>query len=194
MKTSKRAADVIIYGGPASGKSTQAELLAKKLSAAHMNMGGLLRAEARRRTPASTTIKKYMSAGKLVPERVSAALARAFVRRTPRRKRIIFDGYPRRMLQVSVLEKAAQAVGRHTVLVFIDLPADVAKARITKRAKIEGRVDDQDARIVAERIRVFKKNARPLLNFYRSRRALITINGDQTISAIHHDIVKKVSG
>lgn len=194
MKTSKRTADVIIYGGPASGKSTQAELLARKLSAIHMNMGELLRAELLRHTPATSAIKKYMGAGKLVPEWISAALVRNFVRRAPLAKQVVFDGYPRRMLQVRVLERAVKAAGRHTLLVFIDLPLAVAKARIIKRAKGEGRVDDQNPRVVAERIRVFRKNAQALLKFYRSRHALITVNGDQTISAIHRDIVREVLG
>ena len=80
MKTSNRIADIVLYGGPASGKSSQAKLLVRRLKAAHMNMGGLLRAEARRRTPAALAIKKYMNAGKLVPERISSALVRKFVR------------------------------------------------------------------------------------------------------------------
>jgi len=192
MKTSNRVADVILYGGPASGKSSQAKLLVKKLKAAHMNMGGLLRAEARRKTPAALAIKKYMNAGKLVPERISSTLAREFVRRTPANKRIVFDGYPRRMLQVRVLEPAVRKAGRRTVLLFIDLPVTVAKARIMKRIKLEGRADDANPKVIAERILIFHKNSQALLKFYRGRHTLITINGNQTIPAVQRDIVKAV--
>lgn len=192
MKTSNRSADVVLYGGPASGKSTQAELLAKSLKAAHMNMGGLLRGELKQGGKTAEEINKYMGAGKLVPERISSTLVKAFIKKVPRSKRIVFDGYPRRMLQVRIIEPAIKKAGRHTIFVFIDLPAKVAKARIVKRAKIQGRADDTNARVINERISVFQKNSQPILKFYRSSGRLITINGDQTIAAIQRDIAKAI--
>ncbi|MFA5270212.1 MAG: nucleoside monophosphate kinase [Patescibacteria group bacterium] len=192
MKTSNRLADIILYGGPASGKSTQAKLLVKSLKAAHMNMGGLLRAEIERGGKSAAEAKRYVAAGKLVPERISAALARDFIKKVPSKKRIVFDGYPRRMLQVRVIEPAIKKAGRHTIFIFIDLPAKVARDRIVKRAKIEKRIDDANSQVIAERIRVFHKNAQPVLKFYRSSGQLITINGDQSIAAIQRDIAQAV--
>lgn len=192
MKTSNPA-DIILYGGPASGKSTQAERLAAKLKAAHMNMGGLLRAEIAKKNTVSRDIKKYVDAGKLVPELISSRLVSAFIKKVPANQRIVFDGYPRRMLQVKELEPMVKRAHRHTHLVFIDLPVRVAKDRISKRAKLEGRLDDANPKVVAERIQVFKKNADPVLKFYRQRRTLTIIKGDQTIPEVHQDIVKQVA-
>jgi len=192
MKTFKRPSDIILYGGPAAGKSTQTKLLAKKLAAAYMNMGGLLRDAIRRGGEQALDIKKYVNAGKLVPERISAVLAKDFIKKVPVDQRIVFDGYPRRMLQVKVIEPAIAKAHRHTVLVFIDLPAKVAQSRIARRAKIEKRSDDADPKVIAERIRVFQKNSQPILKFYRSSGRLITINGDQTIAAIQRDIVRAI--
>jgi len=192
MKTSNRPADIILYGTPASGKSTQAELLAKKLSAAHMNMGSLLRAEIERGGKAAVEIEKYVSAGKLVPERISSVLAREFIKKVPGNKRIVFDGYPRRMLQVRNIEPAIIKSNRHTLFVFIELSAKVAKARIARRAKTQRRSDDVSPRVIAERIAIFQKNSQPILKFYRSSGRLITINGDQTVAAIQRDIVKAI--
>jgi len=190
MKTSNRLSDVILYGGPASGKSTQAKLLVKSLKAAHMNMGGLLRAEIKRGGKLAAAAQKYVDAGKLVPERISADLARNFIKNIPAEQRIVFDGYPRRIMQVKVIEPAIKKAGRRAIFIFIDLPAAVAKARIVKRAKIEHRADDADPKVIAERIRVFNKNAQSILKFYRSAGRLITINGDQTIAAVKRDIAK----
>ncbi|OGB75190.1 hypothetical protein A2810_02270 [candidate division Kazan bacterium RIFCSPHIGHO2_01_FULL_49_10] len=192
MKTSNRLADIILYGGPASGKSTQAELLAKTLKAAHMNMGGLLRDELKRGGKVAADINKYMAAGKLVPERITSTLVKLFIKKIPSRRRIVFDGYPRRMLQVRIIEPAITKAHRHTLFVFIDLPAKVAKARIVKRARTQKRPDDAKATVINERINIFRKNSQPILKFYRSSGRLITINGDQTIVAIQRDIARAI--
>ena len=192
MKTSNRLADIILYGGPASGTSTQAELLAKTLKAAHMNMGGLLRDELKRGGKVAADINKYMAAGKLVPERITSTLVKLFIKKIPSRRRIVFDGYPRRMLQVRIIEPAITKAHRHTLFVFIDLPAKVAKARIVKRARTQKRPDDAKATVINERINIFRKNSQPILKFYRSSGRLITINGDQTIVAIQRDIARAI--
>ena len=193
MKIFDRSADVILYGGPASGKSTQAELLVKHLRAVHMNMGGLLRAELKRGGHTATDIKKYMHVGKLVPERISSTLVKKFINQVPDGKQIVFDGYPRRMLQVKMMEPAIKRARRHTVFVFIDLPAKVAKARIAKRAAVQGRADDKDPKVINQRLSVFKTNSQPILKFYRSAGKLLTINGNQTIAAIQRDIVRAIN-
>ena len=192
MIISKRPADIILYGGPASGKSTQAELLAKKLKAVHMNMGGLLRDEIEHGGSKAVDIKKYMNAGKLVPERISSILAQEFIKKVHRGTRIVFDGYPRRMLQVKIIEPAIAKAKRHALFVFIDLPVKVAKDRIAKRAKVEKRPDDANPKVIDDRIYYFHKNSKPILKFYRSSGQLITINGDQTVATIQRDIIKAI--
>jgi len=192
MRACKTKPDIILYGGPASGKGTQAALLAKKLSAKPMNMGGLLREIARAGSSQATTIKKIMGAGKLVPETISARLMREFVSKVSPSQRIVFDGYPRTTVQARNLIAAETKVHRSAIMLFIDLPAKIAKQRIMSRAKIEGRTDDIRASTINERLKVFKEKSKGLLGFYRVQKALIKINGDQTIKAVHLDILKAI--
>lgn len=180
--------DIIIYGGPGSGKSTQATLLVKKLSAKHMNMGGLLRETVAKRTPGWQDAKKYMDKGGLVPERITSQLVHDFVKKTPRTRRIVFDGYPRRLLQIKLLQKTQQEFQRTAVMIFIDLSASAAKTRLIARAKLEGRVDDANPKTVAERIRVFKERAKEVTSYYKQQKRLIKVNGDQTIKNVERDI------
>lgn len=192
MTTCSSCPDIVLYGGPASGKGTQAKLLAEKLSGRHMNMGGLLREAVQTKHAKAALIKKIMEAGTLVPEGVTASLMREFVARVPSKQRIVFDGYPRTITQAHNLISAEAKAGRFAVMLFIDLPIKVAKERIVSRAKIEGRADDMKASTVNERIKIFKTKSKDLLKFYRVKKSLIIIDGDQTIKAVHRDILKAV--
>ena len=191
-KLKSRQPDIILYGGPASGKSTQAKLLVQKLRCPHMNMGQLLRNAMRDKIHNYQKIAKYMQAGKLVPEVVSVKLVKKFINQTNKKSRIVFDGYPRRMKQVRVLEPLLKKLGRESVMIFIDLPARVAKSRIQKRAEIENRLDDAIPKVINERIKIFREKFKDVLKYYRNRNALIKINGNQSREAIHKDILKAI--
>lgn len=184
--------DLILFGGPASGKSTQAKLLVKKLKAHRLSMGELLRSIVANKGRDYLVIKRYIKAGKLVPGRIITRLVRAFVVETPKNKRIIFDGYPRKLSQIKMLEVIERKQGRSTVLIFIDLPLSVARDRICKRVKLEKRVDDTDSQVVSERIKIFKRRSKNVLAYYRSLGDLIKINGDQIIAAVQRDILKAI--
>ena len=155
-------------------------------------MGGLLRNTVAKKTSGWQEAKKYMNKGELVPEKITAQLVHDFVKKTPSRKRIVFDGYPRRLLQVKLLRKTQQEFQRTAAMMFVDLPASVAKARLIARAKLEGRVDDADPKTVAERIRVFKERAKEVTDYYKKQDSLIMIKGDQTVPDVERDIWRAV--
>jgi len=188
----KMKPDIIIYGGPGSGKSTQAGLLVKKLGARHMNMGGLLRVTVAKKASGWQTAKKYMDKGGLVPERINSQLVHDFVAKIAKSKRIIFDGYPRSLLQIQLFEKTQRQFGREAVMVFVYLPARVAKQRLVNRAKLENRLDDANPQTVAERLRVFRERSKEVIKHFRQQGCLIKIDGDQTIPQVAHDIWQAV--
>ncbi len=188
----KMKPDIIIYGGPGSGKSTQAELLVKKLGARHMNMGGLLRTAVAKKASGWQTAKKYMDKGGLVPERINSQLVHDFVAKIAKSKRIVFDGYPRSLLQIHLFEKTQRQFGREAMMVFVNLPTRVAKQRLVKRAKLENRLDDARPQTVAERLRVFRERSKEVIKHFRQQGCFIKIDGDQTVPRVAHDIWQAV--
>jgi len=185
---SKVQPDIIIYGGPGSGKSTQAEILVKRLKAKHMNMGGLLRQTISKKSAGWQDAKKYTEKGQLVPERITSQLVHNFVAKTPKSKRIVFDGYPRRQLQIRLLKKTQAQFGRDAVMIFVDLSAKVAKERLMKRAKLESRLDDANPKVISERINVFRERAKTVTDYYKKQGKLLVVNGDQTVPLVAKDI------
>ena len=183
--------DIILYGGPGSGKSTQAIQLVKKLRAQHLNMGALLREVAKSSSAEGKKMKQITSQGKLAPVHITNRLAEKFIRQAGKHQ-IVFDGYPRDLCQMKFLENILEKNNRHSVMVFIKLPISVARARLLNRAKIEHRIDDLDPKALTRRIQVFSEQSKKLLASYRKQKRLITINGDQTAAKVTQSINKAI--
>jgi adenylate kinase len=188
MTPSKR--DIILYGGPGSGKSTQAINLVKKLKAQHLNMGGLLRELSVSKSADGKVVKKIMAQGKLVPADIVNGLAKKFMSKVPRNQRVVFDGYPRSAAHMKFLDELLNKAGRSVVMIYIKLPISVAKARLLKRAKIEHRADDKDPKALTGRIQVFNTQAKKLLESYKKSGRLIVVNGDGTKKEVENAINK----
>lgn len=185
--------DIILYGGPGSGKSTQAIHLVKKLHAQHLNMGALLRKVSLSRSAEGRIVKRIMAQGKLVPTDVTNNLAKKFMSNITRKQRVVFDGYPRDIAQMKFLDRLINNTGRRVVMIYIKLPTAVARERLLKRAKIENRTDDLNRQALTSRIRVFNNQAKTLLVSYQTSGRLITINGDQIVKKVESEINKALS-
>jgi adenylate kinase len=71
--------------------------------------------------------------------------------------------------------------------VYLDLPDEVAKARLTGRA--EGRSDDRDPSIVDRRLAVYHESTQPLLDFYRRRGLLVTVDASRPVEDVSRAII-----
>ena len=130
-----------------------------------------------------------MSDGELVPDSVSVEIAEKFVADAGETN-IIFDGYPRSREQAEDVDKILDKYNHQVKLLYIELPMDVARDRITTRAEIEHRVDDMDADAVRTRIEIFNNNAKNLLDYYRESNRLITVDGDGDVEEVATRIFK----
>ena len=63
------------------------------------------------------------------------------------------------------------------------MPDDVARRRVADRAA-QGRVDDADAAVIERRLLVFHRETRPLLEFYRERRLLRSVDADRPVDDV----------
>ena len=71
----------------------------------------------------------------------------------------------------------------------MDVPYHILKLRLLKRAKIEGRSDDNPETIM-NRFKIHRKQTQPLLSYYKNK--IVLVDGDQKVEDIEKDIIKGI--
>ena len=187
-----RRVRVILVGAPGSGKGTQSAVLADHLGVPHISSGELLRAEADSGSELGRRIREYTSRGELVPDDLVFAALSKVLDQTVEGGGFVLDGFPRTLAQARRLDAAAApAQSAVDLAVHLDLPDDIAYERIARRAR-GGRTDDA-ADVVHRRLRVFHEETEPLLDYYRERGILASIDADQPADAVTAAILDAVA-
>lgn len=208
---------LIFFGPPGSGKGTQADMLAKKLNLPVVSPGELLRHEEDSNTAIGRKIKPIIDSGKLVPDEIIEKIIFKCFKRFGGRAGIIFDGYPRKRAQLDFLtEKLEKIAGRQDYVraILIDVSDREVKRRLGGRRvcdcgaayhlkynpplrqgicdlcgkKLYIRHDDKPA-LIADRLKLYHKEIKPLLDYFEKSDKLIKINGEQSIGDVQGDII-----
>ena len=95
---------LVILGAPGSGKGTQAQKLAKKLSILHISTGDIFRDNMERKTILGMKVKKIIDAGNLASDELTDALIKDRLVESDCKNGFILDGYPRNVHQCEVLD------------------------------------------------------------------------------------------
>lgn len=167
---------VLLIGPPGSGKGTQGERLAHRLAVEHIAAGDLLRAEVRAQTPTGRQVAELLDRGDLVPDETVIELVLPKLVQAAQAGGYLLDGFPRTVDQAVEARKLAdQAGAAPDAVVYLDVSREELTRRILRRAEEQGRTDDNE-RTVANRLHVFDEATRPLVDYYRERGLLHTID------------------
>ncbi len=212
--------NIVIFGPQGSGKGTQAEKLAEHFDAEHIDMGKFLREVAAMPTPLGREVWQIQNVTKtLVPARILQEVFTIKLNSLPREKSIIFDGFPRNADQTQYFEKAMSEFGRHTnAAILINLSEEESLKRISKRwicakckkvfimgrdiqsekercaecgGEIIQRTDDTKEGIL-KRLKVFREETLPIVEYYKEQDKLIEIDGTQSISEVFKNILSEL--
>jgi adenylate kinase len=166
----------ILLGPPGAGKGTQAKMLAEHLGAEHVSTGDLLRRAVAEGTELGRKAKSFMEAGELVPDGLILGMVREKLG-SGSAGGWILDGYPRNRVQAESLAGMLGEVGE-TIACVVDLqvPEDELVRRIAGRAADEGRADDTEE-TVRNRLRVYREQTQPLIDYYGGRGLLQAVDG-----------------
>ena len=96
----------IITGGPATGKGTRSDILAKALDIAHISTGDMLREVAK----TNEDIKNRLAKGELISDEIITNLLRERLQQEDCKKGFILDGYPRTLSQIHLLNDLLNAI------------------------------------------------------------------------------------
>jgi len=166
---------IVLLGPPGVGKGTQSRRICQQYRIPHVSTGELLRQAIREGNPLGQEVAKYMDHGQLAPDQIVIDLVADVLIHHP--EGCLLDGFPRTIPQAEQLEKMLGRVGAAvTVVIELKVPRTEIERRLLERARIEGRVDDTPEAI-ARRLEVYTLRTEPLIDFYRQRDSLASING-----------------
>lgn len=179
---------LIFLGPPGAGKGTQAELLAKDCEVPHISTGDILRSAVAVGSELGQKADQYMSAGELVPDDLILDLIQERLSQADTHKGWLLDGFPRNVPQAEFLQKLLDQIDQPVdFVVNLDVEDDVIVARLLQR----GRKDDEES-VILNRLEVYRKQTEPLIDFYRSRQQLVSVDGNQTMEAVYADLQRLV--
>jgi len=170
--------NIILIGGPGSGKSTYAEFITKEFDIPHIYPGELLR-KAKAQGGEMAKRLSSLGSGDFAPNDIVKKLMFDAVAKAD--KGFVFDGYPRYLQQVKDLEKEGIKIDK---VVYLNVSPEEVIRRLTKR----GRADDKPE-IIKNRIALYKKETGPVVEYYRNKPGFIEVKAE---GGEPKDIAKKI--
>jgi len=217
MRINKKRKNILIFfGPPASGKGTQAEKMGRKLKLPVLSIGELLREECRGKTSIGKKIENIVSSGKLVSNKIIIKIVDKNLKNKKNINGFILDGFPRNTNQLKYLKNKFSMImekGDSIFCFFIKISSQEVIKRISGRRickcgklyhliynppkiknicdqcgrKIFARADD-NPKVIRNRLKIYNKMTKPVINYFNINNCLFLINGEQSINKVAKDI------
>jgi adenylate kinase len=213
-------AAVIMLGPPGAGKGTQARMIGESMKVPHISTGDMLREALKNETELGKKATAFMESGTLVPDDLVDAIVAERLGREDCRRGFILDGYPRTISQAECLGSLFAKDGTSVLTLGIEVEDSELIERLSSRwtcpscgkmfnsrldpGKAGGQCDecraalvqrkDDTADVIAERLQVYHKTTKPLIQYYQERGAYIPINGNRPTEEVFGaiaDILKR---
>ena len=179
----------LIIGAPGSGKTTDAELIAKNNpdTITHYSTGDMLRAEVSSGSERGKVIDSYISKGNIVPIEIAIETITNAIKSAPT-KNIIIDGYPRSLEQMSKLDEylASDSDIKLLHVIEVNVSESTAKDRVLGRSRGE----DDNSEVFDNRMKIYTEPLANIQAFYKKKNLLHVIDGERSIEEIVDDMQK----
>ncbi|MCH5231065.1 MAG: adenylate kinase [Muribaculaceae bacterium] len=185
--------NIVLFGGPGSGKGTQSEKLIDKYGLHHISTGEVLRDHIKRETDLGKIAKRYIDEGQLIPDDLMINILDDVLEKEAKDKPgVIFDGFPRTIPQAEALNDLLRKRGKELhAVVGLEVPDDELVKRMINRGKMTGRADDNEETI-KKRLNVYHNQTSPLREHYKKQNKYVAIDGNREIGHIFDSITKEL--
>ena len=157
--------NIVLLGGPGSGKGTVSNLLEKTQNIGHIATGDMFREEIKNETELGKKAQEYMNKGNLVPDEITINMLKGKVNELKNGSGVVFDGFPRNKKQAEALEKMLEEQNEKVDLVlFLDIPDEDIIYRTVKR------------RICSNKeLKVYHEQSKELIEYYEEKGLLYRV-------------------
>jgi len=180
--------NIVLFGPPAAGKSTQAKRLVDQRGMVQLSTGDMLRAARSSGSELGDRVAGIMDRGELVSDAIVIALIEEALPAAEAAGGAIFDGFPRTIAQAEALDDLlAQRGSKIDVVLRLKVDDDALLARVTKRFGEQGRADDNPESFKV-RLAAYNAQTAPLLPHYMAQGKLVEVDGMGAIDAVAGEI------
>ncbi len=200
---------IILLGAPGSGKGTMAQKLTSELKIPQISTGDIFRKNLKEETPLGLQIKDILNSGGLVPDEITIEIVKNRLAESDCANGYILDGFPRSIAQA----KALDTFQNIDCAVNLDVDNATIVSRLSGRrfcpecsgtfhvstlsdpsvcpvcgGKLIVRKDDSEETVL-ERLRVYETTTLPLIEYYKARGKLLTVNGTGGVEVVYRRIL-----
>lgn len=186
---------ILLFGAPGAGKGTQGKILGNIPNFFHCACGDVFRSLSAS-NPLGRVFIEYSSRGELVPDEPTVELWRQFIQNCERTGRfnpgtdtLVLDGLPRNVHQAEMLADTLDVKG---IFYLHCTNFEALVHRLQRRALRENRLDDANLDVIRDRLKVYDKETKPLLNFY-GRKLVHRIDSTQSPVQVLRDLLAQIA-
>jgi adenylate kinase len=210
---------IVLLGAPGSGKGTQAKKLMADRNIPQISTGDMLREAVATGTRFGLKAKSIMEAGNLVPDEVVLGIISERLAQPDAQDGFILDGFPRTTQQALDLEDLLDQMATPLdTAVLMDVDFDILMKRLTGRrtCSLTGKLlnvyfstqeeldectnaggelvqrEDDNEETISNRLDVYRENTEPLIDFYRERGKLTTVDAEGSIDDVYGRLLEAV--
>lgn len=210
---------IVLLGAPGSGKGTQAQRLMAERGIPQISTGDLLRSAVEAGSEYGKLAREKMDAGELVSDDIVLGIIRERLDEEDTEDGFVLDGFPRNQAQAEALDSLLEELGRPLdAAILMDVDFEVLMKRLTgrricsatgkllnihysPREEIEACIaaggelvqrDDDNEETIKNRLEVYRRETEPLIDYYRERDLLHTVDAEGSIEEVYRRLLETV--
>lgn len=211
---------IVLLGAPGSGKGTQAQKLMAEKNIPQISTGDMLRAAVAAGSRFGQQAKATMEAGQLVSDDIMLGIISERLSEPDTEEGFILDGFPRTEQQALDLTDLLDQLGKPLdAAILMDVDFDILMKRLTGRrtCSLTGKLlnvyfssqeeleectsaggeliqrEDDNEETIKSRLDVYRERTEPLIDYYRKRRKLKTVDADGSIDEVYDRFASAIS-